>query len=242
MESTGVSTLAIAFGNHYGWAVRQGEFQGLKLLQQSVGSALLPKLLGSYEEELHATFREVRNQNWDAVVDVGCAEGFYAVGLAKILPSCPKIYAFDLTPKSRRLCAELAKLNCVEDRLLVRTRCDDIELTKITSSKKCLVISDCEGFEAELFSSQSVQHLDRSLLIIELHEHNSPNVTSQLLCRFDQTHNTKIIQIRKREKAQYSDLNIFDRDADKLLAVNEFRFAEQAWLIATPKATLGEQK
>src|SRR6478672_6897407 len=66
-----------------GLVVQHGPFKGMKYPGvNSVGSALIPKLLGSYERELHPLIDSICAGQYDQVVDIGCAEGYYAVGLA----------------------------------------------------------------------------------------------------------------------------------------------------------------
>src|SRR5437016_2600251 len=65
-----------------GWVVQSGPFAGMLYVNQAVGSAHVPKLLGSYEAELHEIMRSVLTENYATIVDVGCAEGYYAIGLA----------------------------------------------------------------------------------------------------------------------------------------------------------------
>ncbi len=83
----------------------------------------MPKLLGSYESELHATLEELLAHEYTAVVDVGCAEGYYAVGLGLRLRNAA-IYAFDTNPRARSACAEMAKLNGVDSRIHIGGMCD----------------------------------------------------------------------------------------------------------------------
>src|SRR5438094_9802013 len=66
--------------------VLNGPFRGLQYPSaEAICSAILPKLLGSYEKELHCTIERLCNTDCSVVVDVGCAEGFYAVGFARRL-------------------------------------------------------------------------------------------------------------------------------------------------------------
>lgn len=90
MASTGVGKLAEDFSARYCNSVRRGEFAGMRLLDRSVGSAFLPKLVGSYEAKLHPFLRRAATQAWDVVIDGGCAEWYYAVGLAMLFKECPK--------------------------------------------------------------------------------------------------------------------------------------------------------
>ena len=41
--------------------------------------ALIPRLLGTYECELHPHLAALSAEGLDCVIDVGCAEGYYAV-------------------------------------------------------------------------------------------------------------------------------------------------------------------
>jgi len=93
--------------------VRSGPFAGLRYPSEaSVGSTLLPKLLGSYEQELHGVVEQLDHAKYTAIVDIGCAEGYYAVGLAKRIESIP-VFAYDTDPTSRQLCLDMASRNDV---------------------------------------------------------------------------------------------------------------------------------
>jgi hypothetical protein len=61
-----------------GLRVSGGPFAGLKLSERSVGSELLPKLLGTYELELHRVIEEFLSTDYDVLINIGCGEGFYA--------------------------------------------------------------------------------------------------------------------------------------------------------------------
>src|SRR5437660_11467263 len=62
--------------------VRQGPFAGMRYIDRAIGSAYLPKLLGTYECELAAIIEEVCARGPRLIIDLGAAEGYYAVGLA----------------------------------------------------------------------------------------------------------------------------------------------------------------
>ncbi len=235
MASTGVGELADVFCERYGNAVRLGEFAGMRLLDRSVGSALLPKLVGSYEAELQPYLRRAATQDWDAVIDVGCAEGFYAVGLAMLFKECPKVFAFDLTPTARQLCKELAGLNGVGSKVSIHGACDSKRLVEMADGKRCFVISDCEGFERELFTEDTLVPLKKSELVIELHERESPGCTTALSNLFQATHSVDLIPAIPRCPDDYADLMIFSDPQARKLAVNEFRSQQQHWLVAIPK-------
>jgi len=90
--------------------VLSGPFKGLRYLDEIVCGPIMPKWLGSFECELHAIIEQIRNTQYSAVINVGCAEGYYAVGLAKLFPQV-QVFGFDIDPLSRRQTRKLAKLN-----------------------------------------------------------------------------------------------------------------------------------
>ena len=98
--------------------VRHGSFKGMIYpAYESHGSSLYPKLLGSYENELVAIIEEICAANYEDIIDVGCAEGFYAVGFA-IRTSVSKIHAFDIDEKAVQACKKMAEMNHVSERII----------------------------------------------------------------------------------------------------------------------------
>jgi Methyltransferase small domain len=94
-----------------------GPFKGLKYPSpQSFGSAFLPKLPGTYESEQHPVLEDLLIKSYTAIVDIGCAEGYYAVGLG-LRSARAEIYAFDTDTRARQLCNELATLNAIDSRI-----------------------------------------------------------------------------------------------------------------------------
>src|SRR5262249_46123396 len=65
-----------------------GPFAGTKLLLSPVSARLLPSyLLGTAELELHGAIEELVERSYRTVLNLGAADGYYAVGLARRLPS-----------------------------------------------------------------------------------------------------------------------------------------------------------
>src|SRR4051812_14244715 len=67
----------------YGPVVLSGPFAGMAYVRQAAGSCLAPKLIGCYEAELHGVVARILRTGYTQIVDIGCAEGYYAVGLAR---------------------------------------------------------------------------------------------------------------------------------------------------------------
>ena len=175
--------------------VAGGPFKGMQYPSaQSYGSALLPKLLGSYESELHPVLEEILRNDYGAIVDIGCAEGYYAVGLGLRFPRA-EIYAFDTSPHARRLCGEVAKLNGLNGRVHIGGFCDEATLGSISLGSKALIISDCEGYEGLLFTREIVSALlGRHDVIVETHDFIDIEISFRLREVFSRTHQIRSIK------------------------------------------------
>jgi precorrin-6B methylase 2 len=217
--------------------VASGPFQGMRYpRERSIGSALLPKLLGSYEAELHPALEAMLTNNYAAVVDVGCAEGYYAVGLGLRLKAA-QIYAFDTDPRARQACAEMARLNGVSDRVHIGAMCDDHVLRSLPLLPKALIIADCEGYEKELFTPQAREVLTKHDLIIETHDFIDINISQQLWDAFSGSHQIQSIKstddIEKVHRYKYERIAKHDANQRRMI-LGERRPAIMEWLVMTP--------
>lgn len=179
--------------------VASGPFQGMRYLQEVEGSWLGPKLVGSYECELHGVVAEILAEPPRLLVDIGCGEGYYAVGFARALPGVPML-AYDISSQARALCAQLAHLNGV--RLEIRAGCDLAELGSL-DLEGALVFCDCEGAELDLLRPDLVPGLTRARLVVELHDSLRPGITSELVARFQATHRIQLLPVQPRQAEDY---------------------------------------
>lgn len=218
--------------------VATGPFKGLQYPSaRSSGSALLPKLFGSYELELHPAFEELLKNSYATVVDIGCAEGYYAVGLAQRLPSA-QVYAFDTDPTAKELLAQMAKLNGVEERIHIGDFCNEEALRSLPLGARSLIISDCEGYEASLFNAGLAEYLSRHDLIIETHDSIDIEISVKMREAFRETHHIRSIKsvddIERAHTFQYRALEGYSR-ADKRRILGEYRPSIMEWLVMTSK-------
>ncbi len=200
------------------------------------GSVIFPKLLGTYEAELHSELERLITYHPSVVVDIGCAEGYYAVGLALRLPNCI-VHAIDIDQASLKQCAEMAKANGVLDRLIFANRCLKSDLS-VFENKNVLVICDCEGYERFLFDDMLASKLKDSALIIETHDFRSPSITRSLRHVFSKTHTLKMIcSVNDFCRPQiFGDELVNGLEfIDQIAVMAEGRPAESWWLVCTPK-------
>lgn len=173
------------------YVVQNGHFKGMKYINRSSGSALLPKILGSYEEPIQDWIKEVISiKNYSNILDIGCAEGYYACGFAMSMPNT-QITAYDIDLQARNNTAELKLLNSLQN-IEIKAECSHAELN-VKSKAGVLVFCDIEGFEETLLDPQKVPNLQLVDLLIESHDCFVPNITETLISRFYMTHTMRII-------------------------------------------------
>ena len=174
-----------------GGKVSGGPFAGMKYILTSIGSALAPKLLGSYEAELHDVIEQLFSRRFTLIVDVGAAEGYYAVGFARRFDTVPVI-AFEQEATGRRLLARLATANNVRDMIDIRARCEPRDLQSVLKPG-ALLITDVEGYERVLIDHEAVPALRRATILTEVHEAGN-ELGDQLCARLASTHVASRIQ------------------------------------------------
>jgi len=222
----GISRVRDVFVSRYGTDVLAGPFRGMKYVRRSTGSTIVPKLIGSYEMELGPWLREVCSRDYRVVIDVGCAEGYYAIGLARSLLSAA-VYAFDIDPLARRLCSQMARLNGVANRVKVFGECTTKLLNEILVPAS-LVVSDCEGAEESLLDLNQAPSLREADIIVELHDHLLPGETQRFMDRFAATHTIALVTQQERAALAFQHLD-FLSPPDRKLALSEMRSCRQHW-------------
>lgn len=133
-----------------GLTVQSGPFRGMVLPARTswLDGDITPKILGCYEAELHAAVDRAAERQPTVVINVGCAEGFYAVGLARLFPHA-RVYAFDTHERARAVCREAADANGLGERLEIDGACTTQRLLEVAGNNRALIVLDCEGAEFE---------------------------------------------------------------------------------------------
>jgi hypothetical protein len=218
-----------------GRIIQNGPFKGMKLPDQSSwgDGADVAKLLGFYEAELHMIFYDLLERNYDSCINIGCAEGYYAVGCA-LLSKTAQIFAFDTSLDAQKLCRICAEENNVFDRVQIGGSVDPSTLQSLLSKwKKPLLIVDCEGCESHLMQPDLVPALKNTAFIVECHNFIHPNITRILVERFSETHKIR----RIAEGQRNPNCSTFLRNRHSLirwLAVSENRPESMEWLLGVP--------
>ena len=230
----------------FGWVVQAGPFAGMILSNRSAwgDGETLPKLLGCYEAELHPFLARLVERSPDLVVpdlvvpdlvvNIGAAEGYYAVGLARLLPDA-FVHAFDSETASHDICRETARLNGVEARLSVAGECSaELLQALLIRGKRPLLVCDCEGCERDLVDPRRLPALAATTLLIECHDFIDASITKTLVDRLGGTHDLTGVREGARDPNAMPFLQRLN-SLDRWIAVCEYRPCTMHWLLATPK-------
>jgi hypothetical protein len=181
-------------------------------------SAHSAKLLGTCEKELHAIIDEILVEHFDAIIDFGAAEGYYAVGLARSSPSPCGIIAFEAQELGRQLLRELAARNSVKN-LDIRGACNVMSLEEaLASAHRKLIICDVKGFETELLDPDRVPSLLQCAILVELHGSPGTPFSDMIRLRFSHSHRIKEVLSVHRTWEDFPAENLFARLLPRYLA------------------------
>jgi len=219
MKREGLLDATMRYIERNGCTIKYGPFAGtIYPLEAALSRISIPALLGSYEHELHDVIKTIARRKYDLVIDIGSAEGYYAVGLAKLLGI--KVLAFDPEPRERAFCEMAARLNKVDSLVELRQLFHASDIAQFRDLR-VLCICDCEGFEAEIFTSSTIQDVKSWDLLVELHG----NAISQLT-HLDWSQKVSTI-VSAPQSRIYSELEGLG-DQTRLLSEN--REGPQTWL------------
>jgi hypothetical protein len=188
-------------------------------------------LMGSYEKELHPAIELLFTQPPKLFVHVGASQGYYAVGFARRARHARHIAFEFYAPRLVQL-KRTAAANSVT--LEYWGECSPPRLQEaLSASDDVFVLVDVEGYEQELLDPVAVPLLKHARMIVETHDHVVPNITNELVRRFDASHVIDIVTLGPRTAA---DLPFLICDPWTVGQLDEGRGALQKWLLLTPKS------
>lgn len=218
-----------------GTVVPRGPLAGLDFLDRSAEGCHVAKLIGSYEQPLHPHVERAIGAGYDRILNIGCAEGYYAVGMARRMTGT-RVHAFDLDPNARATCAALAEKNGVADRIKIGELFAPADFARHAEGRT-LVFCDIEGNEGDLLDPYAAPALRAMDVIVEVHEGLVPGVTRMLTARFAPTHDIVLVEDNgQRELGDTPDWFRRLAHLDQLLATWEWRSGPTPWLVMTARA------
>jgi hypothetical protein len=218
--------------------IMSGPFSGMRYISSAVGSALAPKIVGTYEQELHPIIENIVRQQPDCIVDVGAAEGYYAVGLAMRIPKS-RVVAFETNPDGREMLRQIASLNEISDRIDLQGYCthDALVACLATAPPNSMIVCDIEGGELELLDPELLPRLKNIPILVELHRNAHPSIKEIFLSRFGSTSTITVLTSQSRRLEDFP--TAMDQAGlsakEKLACMFEFRPEGMEWLWITPK-------
>lgn len=209
-----------------GGRVWSGPFTGMRIdphLTSWGDGDVGARLLGIYEQPLHGIMERIIDAQVDCVVTLGCAEGYYSVGLARALPDARHI-AVDISQRALDIVDIHANMNDVE----VETH---LELPDVPDWAVWIV--DVEGDEAQLLKPEKRPELETATLVVELHPWLDRDVEKLLLERFLPTHDMYLIHDSNRSVNRFDFLADMPDEVRWSLAV-EGRPERMSWMVLSP--------
>ena len=192
------------------------------------------KLLGCYEAELNGVVELLISRRPERIVNVGCGEGYYTVGLARRCPWAV-VDGYDTDAPALDVLRHLAKRNHVENLGRVGGLCTADDLHAL-AGRQSLVICDIEGGEVGLFTPAVVASLATSDVLIEMHDFVVPHATSLVVERFRDTHVFSLVQsVSPRDPRPYRELDGFS-EQEVREGLDEDRSATMTWGVFISKA------
>jgi hypothetical protein len=211
--------------------ITAGPFKGVRLPVSESWGDRGSKLLGFYEQELQPLVEAVIEWKPDVVLNVGCAEGYYAIGMAKRIPDA-KSFAYDLDPLAQIACKTARDINRVD--VVVLGFCTDAELRERTQkAERPFMLIDCEGGERELLLSNEYSY-PNARIIVECHDFVDRSITSSLRGKFSKTHSIQTVKQEGRNPFCHP-ITAGWAENDLWLVVSERRPERMHWLYMSPK-------
>ena len=223
-----------------GGVVRYGSFAGLRWLDNPRWgrSEQGVMLLGLYEQEVLTNLVDAP-AHYRVFVDVGAADGYYAVGLLHN-GKVERSVAFELAPEGQQAIKLLAAENGVADRITVLGAASDRFVEDLAEqgivSNETMFLIDIEGAEFRILTEEVFASLKDSLIIVETHAHIYPDPQTQLerlIQNASKTHTVTSWLPGARNPWPIKELDSF-AEIDRWILCSEGRFEVQQWLRFDP--------
>ena len=215
--------------------VLSGPFEGMQL----TGHPAAPELLGTYEHELFDVVRELAQRPFRTVVNVGARYGYYAIGLARLMPAT-RVFAFEGFAEALGMLRDAVAANGVAERVQAAGFCDTPALSAaIGDGDGALVVCDIDGGEIALLDPAVVPALVRATLLVECHGPAETPTEAVMVLRFLPTHEIRRIATEERVLAHLPPgvaepwRSRMPQTLEQLM--QEHRSPPQSWVVLTPR-------
>jgi hypothetical protein len=218
--------------------VGYGPFKGLKLCPNSWWGSKdrATMLLGIYEKEVLDSIVNLPIK-YNTFIDLGAADGYYGIGVL-VNNIFERTICYELSAHGREVIKNNASLNNVSTRIDIKGVANKKFYSEIPSStlESSVLLIDIEGAEFELFDQQTFVALNKSIIIMELHEWLFEDGNEKLArLRRDSvsTHSITELRMSSRDLSIFPELKKFS-DNDRWLICSEGRAQLMCWLRFDP--------
>lgn len=221
-----------------GGVVRYGPFSGLNLYSCPLWGAddLGSMTMGFYEKEILDWLSNVRSDRFRTFVDIGAADGYYAVGLLSCL-GFERSICFEMNEKSHEIIRKNAALNNCEGKITIKREASELALESMrkTLDKECLILCDIEGAEFELWTERVFEICQHATIIVEIHHwvEDFSHRYQKFLRIASQFFNISIIKPVPRDVSSIPELRDFTDD-NRYIFLSERRPAQMRFLLMEP--------
>ncbi len=201
------------------------------------------KVLGFYEQEVCALLDRLAGR-CDVLVDLGGADGFYAVGMvARQLYR--ESHCFEIEDQSRANIAAIAAANNVADRVhlygaATSTFARDLSAAGI-DFRRAAVLVDIESNEFDVLTADCLHNLRHAHVIVEIHDfmrpHDGAQRYAELRERAQVDFHVHSFTTGSRDPSSIPFLRQGWTDTDRWLLCSESRATLMTWLYLEPKET-----
>jgi hypothetical protein len=205
---------------------------------EAVCSTAAPKIMGVYESELAPFLVKWAAIPFQRIINVGAAEGYYAIGCAMLWPQAI-VTAFETSEEGRRLLIRNVELNWLQSRVKIMGHCGPQQLDTATrNGEPTLVIMDVDGAEGHLLDPAEVPGLTNAHIIVEIHDYVDERLGETISSRLKSSHLIEEVRTKTRTFRDFHEpralwLRLWLLPYLKQYA-NELRPAPMRWFCCTP--------
>lgn len=203
-----------------------------------------PKIIGLYEFEVQNKLIDlVSNFKIENFVNIGAAEGYHAIGIAK-KTGIQNFVLYEIDKKGQEILKENILKNELKKNIKIENKANlnsIYELNKKLDFSKTLFLIDIEGYELELFNDEILGLLKNSFLIIENHRFLLSKTKQikyqELVNKFDDSFNVELVSNTGRNISQINELSNLSEN-ELMMISSESRPKMMEWFVLTPKTII----
>lgn len=195
-------------------------------------------LLGLYEQEV-LTVLERSSRGRRVLIDVGAADGYYAIGALKS-ELFDRAICFEIDPYGRHVIELQAEANGVGGRILILGEAGCGFLTQARTAQafdnsEAVMLMDIEGGEFELLTEHMIEEMRGLILIVEIHDFDSRSSddVADLITRLQPHFSVDVITQSERNPNTFDELSEWSDD-DRWLLCSESRRKRMTWIVCEP--------